>query len=149
MKKALIIGGGFAGCSVAHMLSEPDSWGIDLVEKNSFLGAGVRTFWKGGHPFTFGPRHFLTQNKETYHYLRKYCPLRDCSEHQFLTYIEKDASFKNFPMHKDDIARMPDRDIIYQELENAELANKNVSFSPSGGIVSGGELMNEQNLEEF
>jgi UDP-galactopyranose mutase len=66
-----------------------------------------------------------------------------------LTYIEKDASFKNFPMHKDDIARMPDRDIIYQELENAELANRNVSFSPSGGIVSGGELLSADNLEEF
>jgi hypothetical protein len=52
-------------------------------------------------------------------------------------------------MHKDDIAKMPDRDIIYKELENAELANKNVSFSPSGEVVSGGELMNEQNLEEF
>ena len=149
MKKALIIGGGFAGCSVAHMLSEPDSWGIDLVEKNSFLGAGVRTFWKGGHPFTFGPRHFLTQNEDTYHYLKKYCPLRDCLEHQFLTYIEQDAAFYSFPIHKDDIAKMPDRDIIYRELENAELANKNVSFSPSGGVVSGGELLNADNLEEF
>ena len=149
MKKALIIGGGFAGCSAAHMLAVSDSWDIDLVEKNSFLGAGVRTFWKGGHPFTFGPRHFLTQNEETYHYLKKYCSLRDCSEHQFLTYIEQDAAFYNFPMHRDDIAKMPDRDIIYQELDNAELASKNVSFSPSGEIVSGGELLNARNLEEF
>jgi len=149
MKKALIIGGGFAGCSAAHMLAVSGSWDIDLVEKNSFLGDGVRTFWKGGHPFTFGPRHFLTQNEDTYHYLKKYCPLRDCSEHQYLTYIEQDASFYNFPMHKDDIAKMPDRDIIYRELENAELASKNVSFSPSGEVVSGGELLNAQNLEEF
>ena len=149
MKKALIIGGGFAGCSASHMLADSGRWCIDLVEENSFLGAGVRTFWKGGHPFTFGPRHFLTQNEDTYHYLKKYCPLRDCLEHQFLTYIEQDAAFYSFPIHKDDIAKMPDRDIIYRELENAELANKNVSFSPSGGVVSGGELLNADNLEEF
>ena len=149
MKKALIIGGGFAGCSAAHMLAVSDSWDIDLVEKNSFLGAGVRTFWKGGHPFTFGPRHFLTQNEETYHYLKKYCSLRDCSEHQFLTYIEQDAAFYNFPMHKDDIAKMPDRDINYQQLENAELVNKKISFSPSGAVTAGENLFSATNLEDF
>ena len=149
MKKALIIGGGFAGCSAAHMLAVSDSWDIDLVEKNSFLGAGVRTFWKGGHPFTFGPRHFLTQNEDIYHYLKRYCPLRDCSEHQYLTYIEQDAAFYNFPMHKDDIAKMPDRDIIYQELENAELVNKKISFSPSGAVTAGENLFSATNLEDF
>jgi UDP-galactopyranose mutase len=148
-KKCLIIGGGFAGCSAAHLIGMSGKWDIDLVEKNSFLGAGVRTFWKGGHPFTFGPRHFLTQNEETYHYLNKYCPLRNCSEHQYLTYIEQDAAFYNFPMHKDDISIMPDKDIILKELENAELANKEIKFSPSGEITSGGDLLKAKNLEEF
>jgi UDP-galactopyranose mutase len=149
MKKALVIGGGFAGCSATHILSMQGGWEIDLVERNSFLGAGVRTFWKGGHPFTFGPRHFLTQNEDIYHYLKRYCPLRDCSEHQYLTYIEQDAAFYNFPMHKDDIAKMPDRDIIYQELENAELVNKKISFSPSGAVTAGENLFSATNLEDF
>lgn len=149
MKKVLIIGGGFAGCAAGHILSLQGGWDIDLVEKNAFLGAGVRTFWKGGHPFTFGPRHFLTQNEEIYHYLKEYCPLRDCSEHQYLTYIEQDAAFYNFPMHKDDIAKMPDRDIIYHELENAELVNKKISFSPSGAVTAGENLFSATNLEDF
>ena len=149
MKKALVIGGGFAGCSATHILSMQGGWEIDLIEKNLYLGAGVRTFWKGGHPFTFGPRHFLTQNEEIYHYLKEYCSLRDCSEHQYLTYIEQDAAFYNFPMHKDDITKMPDRDIIYQELENAELVNKKISFSPSGSVTAGEDLFSATNLEDF
>ena len=58
VKKALVIGGGFAGCAAAHVLELQGGWDVTLVEQNSFLGAGVRTQWYGGHPYTFGPRHF-------------------------------------------------------------------------------------------
>ena len=64
MKKALIIGGGAAGCSAAHQLTLMGGWDVTLVEAAAFLGAGVRTSWFGGHPYTFGPRHFLTQNRK-------------------------------------------------------------------------------------
>ena len=47
-----------------------------LVEAAPFLGAGVRTSWFGGHPYTFGPRHFLTQNTKVYEYLNAIIPLR-------------------------------------------------------------------------
>ena len=67
--RILIIGGGFAGCSSAEMLSKIECTKITLVEKSKFLGAGVRTFTYGGYPYTFGPRHFLTNKKETYIYL--------------------------------------------------------------------------------
>lgn len=117
MKRALIIGGGFAGCAAAHQLTLLGGWNTILVEADSFLGAGVRTMWYGGHPHTFGPRHFLTQNEKVFEYLNHYQPLRRCAEHEFLTYIERDNQFYNFPMHKDDVARMPDRDKIGKELE--------------------------------
>ena len=68
MKNALIIGGGTAGCAVAHMLNLAGGWDVTLVEKAPFLGGGVRTFFYGGHPYTFGPRHFLTENEKTYNY---------------------------------------------------------------------------------
>ena len=63
MKKILIIGGGFAGCSSAEILSKLPNTKITLIEKSKTLGAGVRTYFNGGHPFTFGPRHFLTKDK--------------------------------------------------------------------------------------
>jgi UDP-galactopyranose mutase len=127
MKTALIIGGGFAGCAAAHQLALAGGWDVTLVESAPALGGGVQTLWYGGHPYTFGPRHFLTQRDEVFAYLNRYVPLRRCTEHQFITYVESDQAFYNFPIHQDDIARMPDRDQIMLELTSrhglAEAAN--------------------------
>ena len=120
MKSALIIGGGFAGCAAAHQLALIGDWDVHLVEKASYLGGGVKTHFYGGHPFTYGPRHFLTQKEYLFDYLNKLVPMRRCQEHEFITYIEKDEQFYNFPMHRDDITRMPDRDQINMELKRLE-----------------------------
>jgi UDP-galactopyranose mutase len=119
VKKALVIGGVVAGCAAAHHLVKMSGWDVLLVEAAPFLGAGVRTNWFGGHPYTFGPRHFLTQNREVYEYMNKICPLRSCADHQFITYVERDNAFYNYPIHEDDIAKMPDRDKIAEERKKA------------------------------
>lgn len=119
MKKALIIGGGAAGCAAAHQLILQDKWDVTLVEAGPFLGAGVRTAWYGGHPYTFGPRHFLTQNRAVFDYMNSICPLRTCEDHEFITYVESDNAFYNYPIHEDDIARMPDKDQINLERKSA------------------------------
>ena len=116
MKKALIIGGGFAGCATAHQLALLGGWEVTLVELAPFLGAGVRTRWYGGHPYTFGPRHFLTRDERLFDFLNKYVPLRRL-DHLFLTYVEQDQQFYNFPIHYDDIGRMPDREQVLSELD--------------------------------
>jgi UDP-galactopyranose mutase len=119
VKTALVIGGGVAGCAAAHHLMMMGGWDVLLVEAAPFLGAGVRTNWFGGHPYTFGPRHFLTQNRAVYDYMNAICPLRSCAEHQFITYVERDNAFYNYPIHEDDIAKMPDRDQIAKERQQA------------------------------
>jgi len=119
VKKALIIGGGFAGCAAAHQMSQLSGWDITLVESAPFLGGGVKTHWHGGHPFTYGPRHFLTQDDRLFDYLNRLVPMRRCQEHEFVTYIEQDAQFYNFPIHKDDVQRMPECEQIEEELEVA------------------------------
>jgi len=116
MKTALIVGGGFAGCAAAHQLALQGGWDVTLVEVNPFLGAGVRTRWYGGHPYTFGPRHFLTRDERLFDFLNTYVPLRKL-DHLFLTYVEQDQQFYNFPIHEDDIERMPDRDTIHDEFD--------------------------------
>ena len=119
LKKALIIGGGAAGCTAAHQLHLQGGWDVTLIEAAPLLGAGVRTFWYGGHPYTFGPRHFLTQNQVVYDYMNSICPLRSCEDHQFITYVERDNAFYNYPIHEDDIAQMPDKEKIYAERKTA------------------------------
>ena len=118
MKKALIIGGGFAGCSAAHQLELMGGWDVTIIEKGPFLGAGVRTSWFGGHPYTFGPRHFLTPYLEVYDYLNSIIPLRKCGEHEFLTYVESDNDFYAYPINMRDIRNMPDFPKINSEMED-------------------------------
>jgi UDP-galactopyranose mutase len=119
LKSALIIGGGAAGCSAAHQLTLMGGWDVLLVEAAPVLGAGVRTSWYGGHPYTFGPRHFLTQNRAVYDYMDKICPLRSCADHEFLTYVERDNAFYAYPINESDVAAMPDRDKIAKERKEA------------------------------
>jgi len=116
VRSALIIGGGVAGCAAAHVLELQGGWDVTLVEKAPFLGAGVRTQWYGGHPYTFGPRHFLTQNEDAFAYFNKYCPLRRCADHLFLSYVETDGNFYNYPIHVDDVPQMPEKDRIAKQL---------------------------------
>ena len=115
--KILILGGGMGGCSSAEILSHIKGAKIDLVEKSKYLGAGVRTFFYGGHPYTFGPRHFLTTKVETYNYLKKFLKLRNCNYHQFKSYVEKDNQFYNYPINTDDIDQMPDKTKIKREIK--------------------------------
>jgi UDP-galactopyranose mutase len=122
VKKALIIGGGFAGCASAHQLALLGGWDVTLVEAAPFLGAGVKTRYWGGHPYTFGPRHFLTPKEQIFHYLNSYCPLRRCADHQFLTYVETDGAFYDYPIHRDDLPRMPDYGKIREELNAITLS---------------------------
>ena len=117
MTTVLVIGGGIAGCSAAHLLSQK-GWKVKLVDTAPFLGGGNKTFTYGGHPYTFGPRHFLTKEECLFDFLNQYVPLRRIPDHEFLTFVERDATFYHFPIHRDDIDLMPDKDRILEELES-------------------------------
>jgi UDP-galactopyranose mutase len=116
MRKALIIGGGFGGCTAAQVLAGKGFKTI-LIEKAPFLGGGCKTHYWGGHPFTFGPRHFLTRKEHLFTYLHEQCPMRKLPEHEFWTYVERDQNFYHFPIHVSDIDRMPDMEQVLQQIE--------------------------------
>lgn len=123
MTKVLVIGGGIAGCCAAHLLSKK-GWDVTLVDTAPFLGGGNKTFTYGGHPYTFGPRHFLTKDERLFDFLNEYVPLRRIPDHEFLTYVERDAAFYHFPIHRDDIDLMPDREHILNELDACQGAEQ-------------------------
>ena len=119
-KKVLIIGGGFAGCASAHLFGKAtQAFDVTLVEAAPVLGGGVRTQYYAGHPYTFGPRHFLTGKQWIFDYLNEIVPLRLCDEHEFVSYVKSDEQFYSYPIHEDDIQRMPEAQQIRSELEAA------------------------------
>lgn len=97
------------------MLLRERGWSVTVIEKAGSIGGGVRTFFHGGHPYTYGPRHFLSPYREAYEFLNKYVPLRHIKKINY-TYMERDSEFYTYPIHEDDIDRMPERDRIRTEL---------------------------------
>jgi UDP-galactopyranose mutase len=132
MKKAIIIGGGIGGCVAAIELNS-SGWDVEIIEASAQLGAGLRTHRIGGHPCTFGPRHFLTHNESTFAYVNKLVPLRSCKDHQFLSYIEHDSEFYNYPIHIDDVDRMPESGKIHGELNGLEAGFRDREFKLTSG----------------
>lgn len=114
MKRAVIIGAGFSGCMPAMLLRER-GWSVTVIEKSNVAGGGVRTFFHGGHPYTFGPRHFLSPFREAYEFLNRYVPMRDIKKINY-TFVEKDQAFYTYPIHADDIDQMPEAAKIRGEL---------------------------------
>ena len=144
MARALIIGGGFAGCIAAQMLSEKGH-DVTLVERAIYLGGSCKTFTWGGHPYTLGPRHFLTKNEKAWEYLDRFCPMHRFPGHEFLTYVERDAQFYHFPIHEDDVELMPDRDKVRREMAACVSPTEPGWRAPAisaGGVVA-------RNLEEY
>lgn len=127
MKKAIVIGAGFTGCMFAMMLKQKN-WDVILVDKSSLVGGGVRTFYHGGHPFTYGPRHFIApeKNQEAFDFLNQYVPMRMIKKINY-SYQERDDLFVHYPTHADDIPKLSDGDQILRELselpEESEASN--------------------------
>jgi UDP-galactopyranose mutase len=143
MKRVLI-----GGCAAAHQFEIAGNWDVVLIESSSYLGAGVRTQWWGGHPYTFGPRHFLTQNTRAFEFLNKYCPIRLCPEHEFITYVERDNEFYNFPINRDDVVKMPDSREVELQLSQLE-GVKNARNLEEYWIGSVGELLYEKFINAY
>ncbi len=118
MKKAVIVGGGFAGCTAAYMLKQK-GFEVTVIEGSNGLGGGCRTFNYHGHPYTLGPHHLLVHVDEMFvwDYFSKFLKLREI-KHHCMTYVSSDDRFYTYPIHKDEIDEMPDKEKIYDELNN-------------------------------
>ncbi len=128
MKEVLVIGGGVAGIAAVHQLYQLKNFKTTLVERSPILGAGVRTSFYGGHPYTFGPRHFLTKKKEVFDYFNSIVPMRLCNDHQFITYVEKDKQFYTYPINYEDIDIMPESNKIHDEIKNRQGVENSKNF---------------------
>ena len=126
MKKAIVIGAGFTGCMFSLMLRQK-GWDVTVIESAGVAGGGVRTFFHGGHPFTYGPRHFISPYPESFEFLNRYVPMRHIKKINY-TFAETDAQFYTYPIHDDDIDQMPEGPRIRKELAELPEETKATNF---------------------
>ncbi len=116
--KALILGGGFAGCTVAHLLRRA-GWETMLIEREPHLGGGCRTFFHAGHPFTYGPRVYYGYSPKVFDWLNAVVPIRRFPfELKTLAHepAGEDRRFWTYPPHELDLGAYPRAAQIAQEL---------------------------------
>ena len=126
--KALILGGGFAGTTAAHLLNR-EGWSVTLIEKEPHLGGGCRTFFHCGHPFTYGPRVYYGYSEKVWRWVDSFVPLRRFAfELRTLAHepVDADRKFWHYPPHEDDVDAYPRAEQI-----RAELAARDNSKEPA------------------
>ena len=111
------------------MMLRQKKWHVTIIEKSKIFGGGVRTFFHGGHPYTYGPRHFIgpEKNMPAFEFLNKIVPMRHLKKFN-LSYQQKDDFFANYPMHIDDIKKLSDSKKIFSELDNLPKETKAKNF---------------------
>ncbi len=116
--KAIILGGGFAGCTVAHLLNRA-GWKTTLIEREQHLGGGCRTFFHAGHPFTYGPRLYYGYSDKVLSWLNAVVPIRKFP-FELLTLahepVDEHRRFWTYPPHELDLESYPRAEQIRGEL---------------------------------
>lgn len=126
MKKALIFGAGFAGCTTAHLLTN-EGWDCTVIEKEMHIGGGCRTLFYGGHPFTYGPRPYYGYSEKIFKWIDSFTKMRRFPL-SLLSYVEQDQRFYSYPIHEDDIPKMKMREQIYKELKERAINKEPSDF---------------------
>ena len=106
--KAIILGGGFAGCTTAHLLKRA-GWEVTLIEKEDHLGGGCHTKFYGGHPYTLGPRVYYGYSDKVWAWVNKFIPMRRFP-FELKTYVESHERFYSYPIHEDDLPALDEND---------------------------------------
>lgn len=118
MKSALVLGGGFAGCSSAYLLNRL-GFAVTLLEGGPNPGGGCWTNLYAGHPYTFGPRVFFSRDEQVIEQLTHLCPMRQFYTKTW-TFVADDGKLYNYPIQASDLPLMPDYKNISKELSDRE-----------------------------
>ncbi len=125
-KKAIILGGGFSGCTVSHLLAD-EGYDCTIVEKENYLGGGCRTFFFGGHPYMNGPRVYYGYSKKIFEWINKFVHLEPL-DFELWSYVEPEHRFFSYPIHEDDIQFMSKSAQIQKELTGRDMDKVHENF---------------------
>ncbi len=118
--KVLVIGGGYASCSVARMLMDAGHEAI-IFEKEKVLGGMARSFYLDGMTYEFGP-HILANHaceQKVIDFILKYIRVKKTSM-ETATFMQN--QFLNYPPYIGDVERLKQKEEIQKEI--AKLSSK-------------------------
>lgn len=118
-RRALVVGAGLTGCTVARELAEA-GWEIELHESAALAGGLVRSATMDGVVYEpHGSHIFHTEDREVWDYVHRFVPFNDY-RHRVDIMIE--GKLLNWPMLVSDIDRQSEPEQIRAELaERAEV----------------------------
>ena len=108
-----------AGASTAYFLSEK-GYDVTIVEQHRTVGGLARTCYYGGHPYEFGPHIWFWPGGPEAPINAVIAKLTNGQlyyiDRRLFTYVEPDRRKYRYPVHYHDVALMPERERIEQEL---------------------------------
>lgn len=116
-RRALIVGGGLTGCTVARELAD-SGWQVRVHESAEVAGGLVRSATMGGVVYEpHGSHIFHTEDLEVWEYAQRFVPFNDY-RHRVDIMIE--GKILNWPMLVSDIDKQSEPDRIRAELAERE-----------------------------
>lgn len=114
-KRALIVGGGVAGCACAYFLGKK-GWQVDIAEASDSVGGMSKTKSFYGHKYEFGPHLWFWPHDDINDVVRELTHDRLRQVPRNLITCSRGESVR-YPLHYEDIENMSDFDKIEEELE--------------------------------
>ena len=144
--KVVVIGAGFAGATVAHLLKK--KYDVTVLEASGSPGGGCETKFMSGHPYTFGPRIFFSRDEEVIGQLTSLIEIRNFDTVSW-TYVEADGNFYNYPIQYSDITTMPDSKLIQKELSGLNKNTIDASNFESYWLSAIGETLYDKFVDKY
>lgn len=124
--KAIIIGGGISGCTIAYLLRKK-GYDITIIEKDDDVGGICRTYSLNGIQYEFGPHILYTNDQEIRAFFEQFIKNR---EKKFFVHASIDGTLNNlcdFPVSVDNVLKLDNPTKVINELYHLNLDGPNLT----------------------
>lgn len=141
MKKALVIGAGLTGCTIARLLVERyPSVKVDVFEKNGTIGGLCETSTMFGNIYqVHGPHQFHTIHQNVINFIRRF-EIWDPYCHFKGAFFEQEQRYVPLPLNYNVIDTFKEKNLILHQLANLPKTHRTDTFENATKDIVGDYL---------